>query len=344
MSLLKTRGLPLFKTEKGFGYPEFWEFYMQHDRMHWTSDEINLSQDVIDFAKASEAERTYITRVMQLFTQNEVMVANVGYTTMLRIFKPNEVLAMLSNFMAREFTHEENYSLFTETIGLPNSVYTDFLDIPIMQTKTEYLDKAKVRKYEDYKADGLSNVEVDRAYRKGVARMLAVYAGGTEGVSLMSQFACLLQFQFQGKYPGLCDIVTFSIREEALHCVGNSALFRRFIEENPDIWDDSLKFDIYEAMREIVAYEFALIDYLQAPHMESDDLKRYVEFCADNALKELGMKPNWNTTVNPLPYMDDALGEILVDFFNGTVSSYSKAVEGDWGDIDYSQYVATDET
>jgi len=338
MSLLKTRGLPLFKTEKGFEYPEFWDFYVRHDRMHWTAEEINLSQDVIDFAKASDREKDYITKVMQLFTQNEVMVANVGYTTMLRIFKPNEVLAMLSNFNAREYTHEENYSLFTETIGLPNSIYTDFLDVPIMQTKTEYLDKAKVRKFEDYKADGMSNVEVDIAYRRAVARMLAVYAGGTEGISLMSQFACLLQFQFQGKYPGLCDIVTFSIREEAFHCVGNSALFRRYIEENSDIWDDALKFDIYEAIREIVAYEFALIEYLDAPHMDSESLKRYVEFCADNALKELGMKPNWNTTVNPLPYMDDALGEVLVDFFNGTVSSYSKMVEGDWADIDYSKF------
>jgi len=266
------------------------------------------------------------------------MVANVGYTTMLRIFKPNEVLAMLSNFNAREYTHEENYSLFTETLGIPDSVYTEFLDVPIMQTKTEYLDKAKVRKYEDYKAMGLSNVEVDKEYRRAIARMIAVYAGGTEGISLMAQFACLLQFQFQGKYPGLCDIVTFSVREESLHCVGNSALFRKFIEENPDIWDDSLKFDIYEAIREIVAYEHALIDYLDAPHMSNEDLKRYVEYCADNSLKELGMKPNYHIENNPLPYMDDALGQVLADFFNSTVTSYSKTLEGKWDEIDYSKF------
>ena len=30
-------------------------------------------------------------------------------------------------------------------------------------------------------------------------------------------------------------------------------------EENPDIWDDSLKFDIYQAMREIVAGEDELL-------------------------------------------------------------------------------------
>jgi len=34
MSLIKNDGLPIFKTDKGFEYPEFWEFYKQHDRMH----------------------------------------------------------------------------------------------------------------------------------------------------------------------------------------------------------------------------------------------------------------------------------------------------------------------
>ena len=47
------------------------------------------------------------------------------------------------------------YSLFTETIGLPNSVYTDFLDVNVMKTKTSYIDKAKVKKWEEYKAVGL---------------------------------------------------------------------------------------------------------------------------------------------------------------------------------------------
>ncbi len=139
------------------------------------------------------------------------MNITTGYATMLRIFKPVEVQAMLSNYNAREYTHIENYSLFTETMGLPNSIYSDFVDIPVMATKTEYLDKAKVKKFEEYKAMGLSNVELDKTYRSDVAAMLATYAGGAENISLMAQFAALLKYQFQGKYPGLCQIVEYSI-------------------------------------------------------------------------------------------------------------------------------------
>lgn len=330
-------GIPTFKSKHGFRYPQFWELYKTHDKMHWTSDAISLAKDVQDFERASEKEKLDITNTMKLFTQQEVSVEN-GYAVMLRIFKPMEVHAMLSNYMAREFTHIENYSLFTETIGLPNSIYQEFLDIPVMASKAEYLEKARVKKYEEYKAMNLTDLQLDRVFRRDVARMLAVYAGGTEGISLLAQFAALLKYQFEGKYPGLCTIVEYSIKEETQHFIGNCLLFRTFIAENPDIWDDELKYDIYQGIREIVAYEEALVDYFDYAHISNSDLKRYIQYRGDIALKELGMKSNWNTTVNPLPYMDDVVGTVLTDFFSGRVTTYSKAVEGDWGDIVYSHW------
>ena len=210
MSLIKQHGLPVFKTRSGFQYPHFWEYYKVHDRLHWTAEEINLTKDIADFQRASPEEKTFITNVMKLFTENEIIVGT-GYAAMMRIFKPTEVQAWLSSANAREYTHIENYSLFTETIGLGDETYSDFLDIPVMSTKTEYLNKAKVRKYEDYKAMGLSDAETHKEYRRDIARMLAVYGGGAEGISLMAQFASLLAYQFQGKYPGLCTINEFSI-------------------------------------------------------------------------------------------------------------------------------------
>jgi ribonucleoside-diphosphate reductase beta chain len=337
MSLIKIQGMPVFKPKEGFHYPWAWDYYKTHDRMYWSSDEINLGKDIQDFARADEAEATYITNVMKTFTSNEVFV-ETGYAILLRIFKPTEVQAMLSNFMAREFTHIENYSLFTETIGIKDSIYSDFLDVPVMSSKSEYVDKAKVRKYEDYKSVGMSDAQVDREFRRAIARMLAVYAGATEGISLMAQFAALLSYQFKGKYPGLCAIVEFSIREETVHWKANSHLFRAFISENMDIWDDELKYDIYQAVREVVAYEHALIDHLNPPHISNESLKRYVEYCADNSLKELGMKPNWNTTENPLTFMDDVVGVVLTDFFSGTVTGYTKQIQGDWDMIDYTAW------
>lgn len=338
MSLIKLQGnLPVYKDKEGFKYPWAIEYYEQHDSMIWHKNEYSLTSDIADYNSASIEEKEFITEVMRLFVQNDVL-AGTGYHTMLRIFKPTEILLMLGSFLDREGTHVYNYANFTDTIGLPDKVYTEFLEIPVMANKTEYMDKAKVKKYEDYKSMGLSDSDVDKEFRRAVARMLGVYAAGLEGIALMSQFAMLLKYQFEGKYKGLCTIVEWSVKDEQLHLKGNAKLFRTYIEENSDIWDDSLKFDIYEAIREIVSYECSLIDYLNPPHMSNSDCKRYVQYCADNALNELGMKRNWNTTINPLPYMDDVVGIQLTDFFSGTVTEYTKSVQGSWDDISYKHW------
>jgi ribonucleotide reductase beta subunit family protein with ferritin-like domain len=47
------------------------------------------------------------------------------------------------------------------------------------------------------------------------------------------------------------------------------------------------------------------------------------------------LKQNWNTTTNPLPYMDDVVGTVLTDFFSGSVTQYTKSVEGEWANIQY---------
>lgn len=332
MSLLKQRGIPVYKTEQGFKYPWAIDYYKKHDIAVWHDHEYTLSQDIQDYAKASPEERKNLEDIMALFVQNDVE-ATTGYEALLRIMKPMEIRLMLGSSLAREGTHVFNYANFVETIGLPASTFTAFLDRPVMSIKMDYLEKAKVRKYEDYKAVGMSDAQVDNEFRRAVARMLAVYAGGLEGISLMAQFAMLLEYQFEGKYPGLCTIVEWSIKDEMMHLISNCHLFRVYIEENIDIWDDELKFDIYEAIREVVAHEHALIDSLG----KGEKFKRYVEYMADNALAELGMKKNW-FVANPLQYMDDVVGYQLTDFFSGSVTEYSKSVEGSWSDVTFDHW------
>jgi len=332
MSLIKqTTKYPMYKPMK---YPWAYDYWKTHEKMHWTEEEVALADDVKDFAQASPEEKEFLTNVLRLFTQNDIMVG-AGYDVMLRIFKPTEVQMMLRTFANRENTHISAYALLTETLGFGDEIYSEFLDIPLMETKTEYIDKAKVKKFEDYKADGMTNAEVDNQFRRGVARMLAVYAGATEGISLMAQFAMLLQFQFQNKYKGACQIVDWSIKDEAQHQEGNSRLFRAYIEENSDIWDDELKYEIYEAVREIVAYEKALVDYLNPPHMDKELIKTYIEYMADNALSLLGMKINYNIKENPLPYMEEVTnGLSLVNFFEARVTDYAKgALTGSWDEL-----------
>jgi len=215
--LNRSTAVPVFKESTGTAYPFMVHYTEVLMNMFWKFDSVPLGRDIEDYkrAKASNPkEAEDIANIMKLFTQNEVLVKN-GYVKMASIFKPNEVVNWCNYAAGTEVTHEMAYSLFTETIGLPDSTYTEFLDINVMATKTTYLDKAKVKKWEYYKAMGLSDAEADWEFRRAVARMLALYGGGAELVSLYAQFAMLLKFQFEGKYPGLCQIVEYSINKDA---------------------------------------------------------------------------------------------------------------------------------
>ena len=94
---------------------------------------------------------------------------------------------------------------------------------------------------------------------------------------LFSQFAILMNFQRNGMFAGLSTTVDWSIRDENQHCEGHSWLFRTLIKENPEIWTDELKFDIYEAFREIVKLEDNFLDFAfslgEIKGLSLDDIK-----------------------------------------------------------------------
>ena len=58
---------------------------------------------------------------------------------------------------------------------------------------------------------------------------------------------------------GMGQIVTWSVRDETLHCNSMIRIFKEFAKENP-IWTPKLKKELYEACRIIVEHEDAFID------------------------------------------------------------------------------------
>jgi ribonucleoside-diphosphate reductase beta chain len=322
MSLLKSQRV--FKPMK---YPEAFEHWSVHDKMVWHWDEVPLSDDVQDFAVADEEEKDFITQVMRLFTQNDVEVGH-GYDVLLRIFKPTEVSMMLRGNADRENTHIAAYSLFTETLGFPDEFYSEYLDDTQMKDKVDFVVGSQVKKYEEY--DEFS----ERQYIQDIMFMLAVYATLTEGVSLFAQFAMLLKYQLEGKYKGLGTIVEWSIKDEEQHVVSNSWLFRTFVKENQEYFDDVIKKRIYQATRDLVQKECELVDTLNPPHMNNEEVKEYIKYIADQRLKLIGFKPNYEMDKSPFPWMDELTGTVLTNFFEGKATEYTmNSLTGSWEEL-----------
>ena len=307
---------------KPFLYPWAFEFYKKQQQMHWLPDEVPLQDDIRDYKeKLSEGERTLIDNIFKFFTQADVDVC-CGYAKhYLPTFKQPEVRMMLVSYAAMEAVHQEAYSLLLETLGKSDDMYQEFFDIQAMSEKHEYLTDFNMNTPHE------------------MAKTMAVYSGFTEGVQLFSSFAILLNYPRHNMMKGMGQIVTWSIRDETLHVEGMSQLFRTFIQENPELWNDDLKYEIYCAAERTVELEDAFIDLCfegaEVPDLTGEEVKEYIRYIADRRLLGLGMKKIFSSDKNPLPWLDYMLNGVEhTNFFENRATEYARAsTTGNWQDI-----------
>ena len=138
---------------------------------------------------------------------------------------------------------------------------------------------------------------------------------------------------------GMGQIVTWSVRDETLHCNSMIRLFKDFIKEEPQIWNDKLKNEIYDACKTIVAHEDAFIDlaFQMGPleGLTADEVKKYIRFIGNRRLEQLGLNPIYDIKKNPLTWLDTMLNGVEhMNFFEGRATEYSKAsTQGSWGEV-----------
>jgi ribonucleoside-diphosphate reductase beta chain len=307
---------------KPFNYPWAFEYYKMQQQMHWLPSEVPLADDLKDYRdKLSDGNRKLINSLFRFFTQADVDVC-CGYAThYLPTFKQPEVRMMLAAFASMEAVHQEAYSLMLETLGFADDEYQKFADHKAMLDKHEYL----------------SNFGMDS--KINIAKTMAIYSGFTEGVQLFSSFAILLNFPRHNLMKGLGQIITWSVRDESLHVEGMSQLFRTFVQENPDVWTDDLKYEIYCAAERTVELEDAFIDLCfegaDVPDLTPEEVKEYIRFIADRRLLGLGMKKIFHSKENPLSWLDYMLNGVEhTNFFENRATEYSRSsTTGNWQDI-----------
>lgn len=339
-NLIKRDGLPSFKPML---YPKAYEFYDIHESMHWTKHEYDLGDDVKDWQKLPEGTQRLIKYVLRIFTQSDVLVG-AGYDVLLRVFKPTEVQMMLRGFAARENIHIDSYSDFTDTLGFPEEFYEEYLAYEEMSNKMTYVYNARVKQFYEYlemfnQYDAEEQQKLaEKQFKYDVAKMLAIYGGLTEGVSLFSSFAILMSLSRTGVMNGLSTIVEWSIKDENLHSEGNAWLFRQFVNENREIWNDELKKEIYDSARAVVELEDKFIDLAfdngDVESISRDEMKQYIRYICDRRLIELSLKPNFGVKDNPLEWMEEILNTAsLSNFFETTVTEYGKGTtKGTWSE------------
>ena len=317
MSLLEDR--PVYKP---FRYPWAYEAWLTQQRIHWLPEEVPLADDVKDWHQnLTDVERHLLMQIFRFFTQADVEVNNCYMQHYARVFKPTEVRMMLAAFSAMETVHIAAYSYLLDTIGIPETEYQAFLKYKAMKDKYDYMHSF--------------DVESPLA----IARTLAAFGAFTEGLQLFASFAILLNFPRHNKMKGMGQIVTWSVRDETLHCDSAIKLYRTFLAEQPGIDRKVLSQEIGEICRQVVLLEDAFINLAfelgPLPDLTAKQTKQYIRFIANRRLTQLGERPIYDVQQNPLPWVDDMLNAVEhANFFEARATEYSRAsTQGTWDEV-----------
>lgn len=306
---------------KPFSYPWAYDAFMESEQMHWLHQEVPMLEDVADWKKKlTEDEKTFLTHIFRFFTQGDIDVAGAYIDNYMPVFKHPEVRMMLSSFAARESIHIAAYSHLIETLGMPETTYNEFLQYQAMKDKHDYI--------ESFVAEDSNTI----------AQQIAVFSAFTEGMQLFSSFIMLLNFVRHGKMKGMGQIIAWSIADETLHTESMIKLFREFIKENKQIWNDELKSNLYEIAKTMVELEDKFIDLSfglnEQENLLKEDVKSYIRYIADRRLIALGLKGMFKVKKNPLVWVDGLLGTTHTNFFEQRVTDYAKgALTGSWDEV-----------
>jgi ribonucleoside-diphosphate reductase beta chain len=303
---------------KPFRYPWAYEFWKKQQQVHWMPEEIPLGEDLKDWAvNLTDRERNLLTQIFRFFTQSDVEVNDNYMERYARVFKPTEVKMMLAAFSNMETIHIAAYALLLETIGMQENEFAAFMQYKAMADKHNYMQQFGIDTHAD------------------IARTLAMFGAFTEGLQLFASFAMLLNFPRQNKMKGMGQIVSWSVRDESLHCEAVIKLFHTFCRETGCL-TKAVKDDIVDCAKTVVGLEDKFIElaFAMGPvnGMTPEDIQSYIRYVADWRLGQLGLPALYGIKEHPLPWLSQILNGVEhANFFETRATEYSKAAtRGQW--------------
>jgi ribonucleoside-diphosphate reductase beta chain len=307
---------------KPFHYPWAYEAWNKQYEMLWHVKEIPLGEDIKDWnGKLTDQEKNLLTQIFRFFTQSDIEVNNCYMKQYSQVFKPTEVLMMMSACSFSETIHIDAYSQLIETLSMPASDYAAFMEIAAMQDKHDF--------FQEFGCDT----------KEGIATTMAIFAGFVEGMQLFASFAILLNFPRFNKMKGMGKVIEWSVRDETHHMTSVIRLFHEFVKENPEIWTEELRQHIIANGKRAVECEDKFIDVAfemgGVEGLTAEEVKQYIRYIADRRFQMLNLPVQYGVDKNPLPWLDDVLNApSFGNFFETRVTEYSKdSTEGKWEDV-----------
>lgn len=283
---------------------DIWKFYKKAEASFWTAEEIDLSQDTVDWEnKLNDDERHFIKHVLAFFAASDGIVNENLAINFLNEVQYPEARCFYGFQVMMENIHSETYSLLIDTYikdtTEKNHLFKAIDTLPCVKKKAEW---------------------AVRWINKGSFAERLVAFAAVEGIFFSGSFCSIFWLKKRGLMPGLSFSNELISRDEGLHCDFACLLYSQLVNKLPE---ESVK----EIIANAVEYEKEFVsDALPVKliGMNAELMCQYIEFCADRLLLSLGVGKIYNAK-NPFDFMEMISLQGKTNFFEKRVSEYQKS-------------------
>ena len=286
-------------------HDDLWDWYKKQQACFWTAEEIDLSEDILDWnTKLSEEERYFIKHILAFFAASDGIVNENLAESFVNEVQYSEAKFFYGFQIMMENIHSETYSLLIDTYVKDdvekNKLFNAIENFPAIKKKADW---------------ALKWIESD-----SFAERLIAFAA-VEGIFFSGAFCSIFWLKKRGLLPGLTFSNELISRDEGMHCdfavhVHNNHMINKVPKERiREIIIDALNIE-----REFVTESLPV----SLIGMNAKLMTQYLEFVTDRLLGEFNCENEYNST-NPFDFMEMISLEGKTNFFEKRVSEYQKA-------------------
>ncbi|MBL6721733.1 MAG: ribonucleotide-diphosphate reductase subunit beta [Planctomycetes bacterium] len=316
-------------TLRPMKYPVFYDMYRDAIKNTWTVEEVDFSTDTVDLDKRLlPSERHLIHRLVAFFATGDSIVSNNLVLSLYKHINSPEARMYLSRQLYEEALHVQFYLTLLDTyvpdIKEREEAFAAIHNIPSIKQKGEFCFKWM---------DTVAELDATDTPEKRQRFMLNLvcFACCIEGLFFFAAFAYVYFLRSKGLLNGLASGTNWVFRDESCHMAFALEVVRVTRDEYPELWNEDMEARIHTMLEEAVDCEMQFAEDLLGggiPGLSLTDMRQYLEFVADQRLKNLDLEPRFGSK-NPFSFMELQDVQELSNFFERRVSAYQVSVSGE---------------
>ena len=292
----------------------------------WRPEEVDVSQDRIDYAALPEHEKHIFISNLKYQTLLDSIQGRSPNVALLPLISIPELETWVETWSFSETIHSRSYThIIRNIVNDPSMVFDDIVTNKEIQKRAGdiagyYDDLISYASYYNLLGEGKYTVNnrtitIDLRELKRRLYLCLMSVNALEAIRFYVSFACSFAFAERELMEGNAKIIKLIARDEALHLTGTQFMINtlRSGEDDPEMAEiaKECEQDCYDLFLQAANQEKEWAEYLfeggSMIGLNKDILCQYVEYITNIRMQAVGLKLPFEVKSNPIPWINNWL-------------------------------------